>query len=79
MNKCFLFCAVLFCLWGRMFSLQRVKCYDQKKIRANFSYEIRNTLDVLRSYEVSYFNLDIETPGYLISISSLFYKHRKKM
>lgn len=54
-----------------------------EKNGANFSYEIRScvlrqALEVLSSYKVSYFNLDSETPGSPRSISSLVFANRKE-
>lgn len=64
------------------FTLDRVIFFE--KIRANFSYEIRSgvlrwALEVLYSYKTSYFNLDSETPGYPISISSVVFANRKNL
>lgn len=35
-------------------------------------------LKVVYSFEAGYFNLSIETPGYPVSTSSLFFKYRKE-
>lgn len=69
MSKYLLLWTILFCL---------------KKTGANFSYEIRSgvlrrALEELPSYEASYFNLDSETPGSPISISSLVFANRKNL